>query len=210
MTPKIDGLMIAAFGFLVFLGSNLISDVASASSTTTQLESQTIPQVTEAAASNIAVVTQVLPQTTEIISSEPVTSDPTAFGSPYTSYTITQGPHGYSYGHMAIDLAAGEDATIYSPINGTVVENYIDEYGNPTLVIENEVYQVTLLHGNYTASVGQSVSLGDTIGSESNQGYTKDMAGNLCWGRAGCGFHTHLNVFDKRVGSNVNPLDLLP
>jgi murein DD-endopeptidase MepM/ murein hydrolase activator NlpD len=171
------------------LGISLISDIATASTPNTASASALMPAETEAI-------------------SDPI--DPTAFGAPYLSYVITQGPHGSSYGHMAVDLAAGEGETILSPINGAVAENYIDEYGNPTLIIENEVYRVTLMHGNYSFSVGQSVALGEVIGSESNQGYTTDMAGNLCWGRAGCGFHTHLNVFDKRLGTNVNPLDLLP
>ena len=95
-----------------------------------------------------------------------------------------------------------------SPIYGAITERLSDQYGNPTLVIENENYRVTLLHGVYTVEVGQTVALGDIIGSESNLGYTMDMYGNLCWGRAGCGYHTHLNVFDKRLGENVNPLDL--
>jgi hypothetical protein len=46
------------------------------------------------------------------------------------------------------------------------------------------------------------------VGVESNLGYTTDMAGVPCWGRD-CGYHTHLNVFDKRIGGNVNPLELL-
>ena len=135
--------------------------------------------------------------------------DPTAFSAPYEDYILTQGLHGFSYGHMAIDLASGKNIPILSPIFGVVTALFTDQYGNPTLVIENEVYQVTLLHGNYSVSVGEVVSLGYTIGYESNQGYTTDYAGNPCYGRDGCGFHTHLNVFDKRISSNVNPLDLI-
>lgn len=44
---------------------------------------------------------------------------------------------------------------------------------------------------------------------ESNIGYTLDMAGNLCAGRD-CGYHTHLNVYDKRLGYNIDPLSLIP
>lgn len=133
--------------------------------------------------------------------------DPDAFASPYDDYVVTQGPHGYSYGHMAIDLTAGEDATIKSPINGEVVDYFIDQWGNPNLVIENERYRVSLLHGLYSVSVGQSVTLGEPVGTESNQGYTIDYLGRSCAGRD-CGYHTHLNVFDKGQGVNVNPLDL--
>jgi hypothetical protein len=46
------------------------------------------------------------------------------------------------------------------------------------------------------------------VGTESNHGYTLDIYGNLCAGRD-CGYHTHLNVYDRRVGYNVNPMDLL-
>ena len=134
--------------------------------------------------------------------------DFTAVSAPYDSYTLTQGIHGASYGHMAIDIAAGQGATIRSPIHGVVSELYTDAYGNPTLVIENEVYQVMMLHGKYSVSVGQPVALGQAVGVESNLGYTTDMAGAPCWGRD-CGYHTHLNIFDKRIGGNVNPLELI-
>lgn len=135
-------------------------------------------------------------------------ADMTLISAPYEDYIITQGPHGFSYGHMAIDLAAGKGAKIRSPINGVVTELYIDEWGNPTLVIENEIYRVTLLHGKFKVQVGDIVEIGQIIGKESNQGYTTDMAGRSCRNRE-CGYHTHLNVFDKRIGSNVNPLDLI-
>ena len=52
---------------------------------------------------------------------------------PYAEYTLTQGLHGFSYGHMAIDLSAGKGAIIKSPILGYVSELYTDQYGNPTL-----------------------------------------------------------------------------
>lgn len=138
--------------------------------------------------------------------------EPTAalamFAAPYEDYIITQGPHGFSYGHMAIDISAGKGAKIKSPINGVVTELYVDEWGNPTLVIENEIYRVTLLHGNYKVQEGDVVEIGKVLGKESNQGYTTDLAGRSCWNRD-CGYHTHLNVFDKRIGANVNPLDLI-
>ena len=132
-----------------------------------------------------------------------------SFIAPYDDYVLTQGLHGYSYGHMAIDLAAGVGATIKAPITGEITELYTDAYNNPTLVIENDRYKVMFLHGNYTAVLGQTFKQGDAIGAEGNNGYTMDSAGNLCYGRAGCGYHTHLNVFDKQLGQNVNPLDLI-
>jgi murein DD-endopeptidase MepM/ murein hydrolase activator NlpD len=135
-------------------------------------------------------------------------ADPWAISYPYDDYWLTQGPHGYSYGHMAIDLAAGKGEPIKSPIYGQVTAIYVDEYGNTTLVIENEVYAVTLLHGNYTVQVGQELALGDVVGSEWNNGYTLDMDGRSCRNRD-CGYHTHLNVYSKVSQSNVNPLDVL-
>lgn len=131
------------------------------------------------------------------------------FIAPYDEYVLTQGLHGYSYGHMAIDIAAGAGEMIKAPIMGEITELYTDQYSNPTLVIENGRYKVTFLHGNYTAVLGQKIKQGDVIGSEGNNGYTMDSAGNLCYGRSGCGYHTHLNVFDKLTGQNVNPLDLI-
>ncbi len=139
---------------------------------------------------------------------DPTPADPAEIRAPYDDYVLTQGPHGESYGHLAIDLTAGKGAAILAPINGEVTALYTDEYGNPTLVIENEVWQVTLLHGDYLPSPGDQVSSGQVIGYESNQGYTVDWRGRSCRGRD-CGYHTHLNIFDRRTGRNVNPLEVL-
>ncbi|MCL4261663.1 MAG: peptidoglycan DD-metalloendopeptidase family protein [Anaerolineae bacterium] len=137
-------------------------------------------------------------------------ADPTAVTAPYDTYTITQGPHGQSYGHLAIDLAAGRGEPVKSPINGFVTDLYIDEYGNTTLVLENEAYTVIMLHGDYTVAIGDEVKAGQVVGGEGNNGYTMDYWGNLCYGRTQCGNHTHLNIYDKRIQANVNPLDLIP
>jgi murein DD-endopeptidase MepM/ murein hydrolase activator NlpD len=134
--------------------------------------------------------------------------DESVFISPYDDYVITQGLHGFSYGHMAVDIAAGKGAEIKSPINGEVTANYVDHLGNTTLVIENKLYKVTLLHGIYKVSIGDVLSAGQVVGTESNQGYTTDMQGRSCRNRE-CGYHTHLNVFHKRKKTNVNPLDLI-
>lgn len=124
---------------------------------------------------------------------------------PYDEYILTQGPHGFSYGHMAIDITAGKGAVIKSPIQGYVTALYTDQYGNPTLVIENDFYQVTMLHGKYKVAVGEQIALGQMVGRESNLGLTTDMQGRSCRNRD-CGYHTHLNIFDKQSGGNVNPL----
>jgi len=135
--------------------------------------------------------------------------DPYLFIAPYEKYVVTQGLHGFSYGHAAVDIAAGKGTPILSPINGVVSANYFDQYGNPTLIIENEVYRVTLLHGIYELKEGAAVAAGDPVGLESNLGYTTDMNGVRCGGSRDCGYHTHLNVFSKEQGENVNPLNLI-
>lgn len=130
-----------------------------------------------------------------------------ALAAPYESYAVTQGPHGFSYGHAAIDLSDGKGAVILSPINGIVTQLFIDDLGNTTLVIENDHYQVIILHGIYTVAVGDAVKLGQPVGQESNQGNTVDALGNSCRGRD-CGYHIHLNIYDKIMGVNINPLQL--
>lgn len=126
----------------------------------------------------------------------------------YDKYTVTQGPHGYSYGHMAIDLSAGKGGIIKSPIYGYVSDRYVDQYGNPTLVLENDFYRVTLLHGKYKVEIGDEINLGQMIGRESNLGLTTDMQGRSCRNRD-CGYHSHLNIFDKSLGENINPLEVI-
>jgi murein DD-endopeptidase MepM/ murein hydrolase activator NlpD len=134
--------------------------------------------------------------------------DEPRFIAPYDNYIITQDLHGFSYGHMAIDLSAGKGAVIKSPISGIVSEKHLDGLGNSTLVIENDVFRVTLLHGNYSVSKGDEIIIGQSVGSESNIGYTTDMQGISCKDRR-CGYHTHLNVFNKKKSKNVNPLLLI-
>jgi murein DD-endopeptidase MepM/ murein hydrolase activator NlpD len=145
------------------------------------------------------------PQPAEI--SLPAPIDANAIAAPYERFAITQGIHGADYGHMAIDISAGKGATIHSPINGEVTALFIDEWGNPSLIIENARYKIELLHGLYTVKVGDRVAIGQPIGTESNQGNVADPWGFSCRNRD-CGYHTHINVYDKDLGSNVNPLDL--
>ncbi len=155
------------------------------------------------------VVRRPQPSATPTVTPTPIPVLPESFIAPYAEeYWVTQGLHGGVIGHMAIDLAAGEGALIRSPIVGQVTANYLDRFGNSVLVIENEVYLVTLMHGFFTIPAGTFVNQGDVVGEEGNVGFTKDMAGHVCSARF-CGYHTHLNVFDKRVGANVNPWALL-
>lgn len=194
---KLDPLAIVLLGLLVFLAIQLLLDGRRA---------QTEPRL---AANALATgETSLSAEGSGQPSPQLAPVDPSLVIFPYDNYWITQGPHGMSYGHLAIDIAAGKGTVIKSPIQGVITANYIDEYGNTTLVVENERYQVTLLHGDYSAAVGQEVLSGDPIGAESNNGYTTDMQGRLCQGRD-CGHHTHLNIYDKTAKQNVNPLDIL-
>ncbi|MCK4899671.1 MAG: hypothetical protein KAS38_12885 [Anaerolineales bacterium] len=174
-----DALTLVAIVLIVFMISKVLID-----------KTRSTPETSQAPESFIEVV------------------DHYAIAVPYDNYVITQGPHGESYGHLAIDLAAGENSIIKSPINGEVSDLFVDEYGNPTLVIANEIYEVTMLHGEYSVMIGDKINLGQPVGYESNLGYTTDMQGRSCKNR-NCGFHTHLNIFDKQLNTNVNPIEIL-
>jgi murein DD-endopeptidase MepM/ murein hydrolase activator NlpD len=182
-------LTLAALSLLAFLGLRLLADRA-------RPQDQLGPAAPPAVA---------IPQPAAQLA--PAAPLALPFASPYDSYWVTQGLHGASYGHLAVDLKAGQGTPIKSPISGTISARYLDGIGNTVLVIENDHYQVTLMHGEYTVSVGEPVSQGQVVGSESNIGNTTDSLGRSCRGRD-CGYHTHLNVFDKVLGRNVNPLDL--
>lgn len=202
---RIDSLAVASVILLLFLAFQLVRDRSRSAGQVSSPESVTTSDSMEGEKTP-AIPNSGLEEAPPPLL--PAVPNPNLIAYPYDDYWLTQGPHGFSYGHMAIDLAAGNGVAIKSPVYGTVTANYIDQYGNTTIVIENERYQVTLLHGNYTVAVGQAVTLGDIIGSESNNGYTTDMYGNSCRGRD-CGYHTHLNVFDLSLGQNVNPLEIL-
>ena len=197
----IDGLTLAAVAFIAFMAFILFREIRPE-----PILVDDIPQERESVSSDQQL------QVSEVNDSAkepgPVFVDETLISAPYDQYTLTQGPHGFSYGHMAIDIVAGKGAVIKSPISGKVTASYIDQYGNPTLVIENDIYQVTLLHGKYEVGIDEDVKLGQPVGTESNLGYTTDWWGNSCRNRD-CGYHTHLNIFDKRLGGNINPLEVI-
>lgn len=118
---------------------------------------------------------------------------------------LTQGTHGRDYGHNAIDLKGGPGTPLYSPIDGEVTEKYIDGLGNTVLVIEDSCWTITLMHGEWKAQQGDQVQQGELIGWEDNYGNTWS-GGRPCHGRDGCGDHTHVNIFSKALGRNVDPL----
>jgi murein DD-endopeptidase MepM/ murein hydrolase activator NlpD len=186
-----DALTLAAIILLAFLGLRLLADHA-------RPQDQVSPPAPPAVA---------IPRPGAQLA--PAAPLPQPFASPYDSFWVTQGLHGAWYGHLAVDLKAGQGTPIKSPIDGAISARYLDGLGNTVLVIENDQYQVTLMHGEYTVAVADPVTQGQVVGSESNIGNTTDSLGRSCRGRD-CGYHTHLNVFDKLLGRNVNPLDLLP
>ena len=186
---RVDGFAVLALAFLFFLGFQIISDRAT---------TQPAMAMDEVSLEDLEAAPL---QTTDFI-------DYSVIGQPYEDYSLTQGPHGFSYGHNAIDISAGKGAEILSPIHGMVIANFVDDLGNPTLILENETWQITLMHGEYILSTGELASLGQVVGYESNLGYTTDMQGRSCQDRD-CGYHTHLNIYDKRISANINPMEVL-
>ena len=202
MEQRFNGISLVAIALIVFMAFNVLADRRSASA------SAATPPPAEQAIPEDQPITEQEPAAPIANQSQTDAPDPNDIRPPYDEYILTQGPHGQSYGHYAIDLTAGNGAPVLSPINGQVTAHFVDQYGNTTIIIENETWQVLMLHGNYTASVGDQVSIGQQVGSESNNGYTVDWQGRSCRGRD-CGYHTHLNVYDKRIGANVNPLEVM-
>ena len=207
-TPQIrqgiDGLALAAFVLIVFGGLMVFRDISSKNKDLA-IGGEIVEEQKEANE------TKQVSEDKDVGSGREVPLkmiDASSVVAPYDQYTLTQGPHGFSYGHMAIDIAAGQGAVIKSPIQGYVSALFTDQYGNPTLVIENDIFQVTMLHGKYKVAVGDQIGLGQMVGRESNLGNTTDIWGRSCRDRD-CGYHTHLNIFDKRIGSNINPLFLI-
>ena len=204
---QVDSMAIVSVAFLLFMLFSIVQDAQSSRPALVAVASgseELVPAVVQpAVVQNEAV--ENLPDVSQETDLNEMDID--ALAAPYESYAVTQGPHGFSYGHAAIDLSAGKGAVILSPINGIVTQLFIDDLGNTTLVIENDHYQVIILHGIYTVAVGDAVKLGQPVGQESNQGNTVDALGNSCRGRD-CGYHIHLNIYDKIMGVNIDPLQL--
>ncbi len=204
MRIRLDGMTLAGVAILMLFAVNIVRGWAG--------EGNPAAAPTNPEGTPVAVMTAVPESIPPAADAGDPTADPAwhaVIAMPYDEYFLTQGLHAYSYGHAAIDIAAGNGATIKSIINGFVTGTGYDQWGNTFIQIENDNYVVLYLHGIYSPVLGDSVQAGQAIGSESNIGYTLDWAGNLCAGRD-CGYHTHLNVFDKRLGANIDPLTLIP
>jgi murein DD-endopeptidase MepM/ murein hydrolase activator NlpD len=212
MRFRIDGLTFVALALILFMGFNVVRDqgwvqakpLDQVNAAALGGASGAIQGSVDASLDNSEATQAPIPQPEQVTPQ----ADPDLVVSPYEHFVITQGPHGFNYGQMAVDITGGKKATIMSPINGVVTALYVDEWGNPTLMIENSHYQVLLLHGVYSVDVGDKVSAGQPVGFESNQGNTYDALGQSCRGRD-CGYHSHLNIYDKLLGTNVNPLELI-
>jgi len=203
MRIRLDGMTLAGVALLLLFAVNIVRGWAG----------EGAPQLatTNAEGTPVAVMTAA-PETLPTAAPDMPAGDPAyqaEIALPYDTYFLTQGIHGQAYGHNAIDIAAGNGSTIKSIINGSVTGLGYDQWGNTFIQIENDYYVVLYLHGAYTAALGDQIRAGQPIGTESNIGYTLDMNGNLCAGRD-CGYHTHLNIYDKRLGYNIDPLSLIP
>ena len=207
-----DGLTIAAIGVIVLMGFGLLRDAGIFGASAKKVLSASSARPTEVIAAVAALAApgsggeKAQVESVARAPAEQINSD--IIAAPYDHFIITQGIHGAEYGHTAVDISAGKGATIKSPINGTVTKLYIDDWGNPSLTIENDHYAVELLHGLFSVKVGDIVTIGQPVGTESNQGNTFDGMGRPCAGRD-CGYHTHVNVYDKKLGTNVNPFQVL-
>ena len=213
MRKKPDAMTLVGLAVLLIFAAGIFRN------STTRVAADAVPETPNpaaiaAAAPEAAAAQAGLPETAppaEDAAAADALARNTAISVPYDTYFLTQGLHGESYGHLAIDIAAGNGSTIYSIINGTVTGTGYDQWNNTYIQIENDVYTVLYMHGVYGLAVGDAVTAGQVIGTESNIGYTLDSYGNVC-GYTGrdCGYHTHLNVFDKRLGLNIDPLTLIP
>jgi len=123
---------------------------------------------------------------------------------PEGKYVITQDFHN---GNKSIDIAGGKGTVVVSSINGKVTAIFFDGLGNPVIIIENARFRVTILHGAYTAKVGDTVKAGQQIGTESNMGNTWS-SGSYCGTGSNCGYHTHIFVWDKTAKAFADPCTL--
>ena len=182
MRKKPDAMTLVGLAVLLIFAAGIFRN------STTRVAADAVPETPNpaaiaAAATEAAAAQAGLPETAPP-AEDPAAADAlarnTAVSVPYDTYFLTQGLHGESYGHLAIDIAAGNGSTIYSIINGTVTGTGYDQWNNTYIQIENDVYTVLYMHGVYGLAVGDAVTAGQVIGTESNIGYTLDRYGNVC------------------------------
>jgi hypothetical protein len=124
--------------------------------------------------------------------------DTTRVVAPYTDYVVTQGPHGASYGHMAIDITRGRRNHPYAACGRVTITT--SKMGQYTLILENENYQITLMHGNYTRVLATG-AIARRWAQRATMA-TPWIGRDLCYGRD-CGYHP-ISISSIALGSNVN------
>ena len=119
---------------------------------------------------------------------------------PKGTYVVIGGVHGQSYDHCAIDVNAykGAGTPVFSPINGVVTQKYVQpKLKNTVIRIENSMYVVELLHGNWNkVRRGQRVSILEQVGTEASIGNST-------------GPHTHFHAQRRGGYPCVNPEKLV-
>ena len=103
--------------------------------------------------------------------------------------------------HSAVDIAAELGTQVMAAANGTVEQVYNDDLLGTTVVIDHGdglICSYSNLAGTPTVAEGDSVGMGDVIGS----------VGNTAIGETGEEIHLHFAM--SRGGESVSPLDYLP
>ncbi len=104
----------------------------------------------------------------------------------------------YWSGHLAIDIGAGEGATIYAADSGVIVfaGSALGGYGNMVMIDHGNGYQTLYAHlSRVVAGCGRSVTKGQLIGYAGSTGHST-------------GPHLHFEV--RYLGGFVNPWYVLP
>ena len=142
MLKKLDPMTLVGLAVLLIFVAGLFRNSA------TRVAADAVPEVVDPAAV-AAAATAAADAQASLPESAPPAEDPaaadalarnTAISVPYDTYFLTQGLHGESYGHLAIDIAAGNGSTIYSILNGTVTCTGYDQWNNTYIQIENDGY----------------------------------------------------------------------
>lgn len=119
---------------------------------------------------------------------------------PTNQYTITS-PYGWRWGkiHEAIDISGPLGSPIYAANNGTVIEAASRwPNGNYVIIDHNNGYTTVYAHmSSFSVSVGQTVAIGERIGSMGSTGFAT-------------GVHLHFGTFVGKPfsGKSFNPMTL--
>lgn len=139
-----------------------------------------------------------------VVSNQPESNGNLQLASLYsTQYRVSQSElHGLS-GWKGVDITSGCGSPIYAPFSGIVTYQGLDGYNHiengivweqaTMLTIQgNNGLELTLLHGAYSVSGGDSIVAGQQIGTENSYGWS-----------TGC----HSHVILKQNGQTLNFID---